>query len=408
MINRNKKIIFSILLILILNLNLVSGASIAINPGSLRVNNMVRNGYAERTVRVSTNEETAIVRIAFENRNNEVNDWVTLDPNDEEFIIGRDNPRDIKVSVEPPEDTPNGNYSTSIIFMLRGDAELEGLTGAVIDTAVSFRVVVTVVDDEVVSCNIVSENIRNIELGDQINPILRVHNTGNIRLNPTVEIQIWNQDQSRLERTIISDSDMILPTIIDEISILENTRGLMPGQYFADIKVPECRYEESLTFDILEPGTISADGELIGIRVSAWNNKSDEIIINPIFENKGERNVEAFFEGVIRKDGNIRARLNTPRIIVEPGQRFEFETFFSSDDPGRYEVSGRVYYENKRTFEKVNRFNILDQYSESKESSMEFTTIGSSIIVLTIISLVLLILIKKKKQKLRKRRRHRN
>ncbi len=395
--------LFSLVVILILSSN-VFASSIAINPGSLRGENMARGGYAERRVRVSTNEEFATVRAAFENRNNEVNDWVRLEPDEFEFNISRGQPRDIRVIVEPPEDIPNGNYSTSIIFMIRGTTDFTGITGAVVNTAVAFRIFANIVDDEITACTVLRERIPSIEAGDDLVSTFTIQNRGNTRINPTINIEIWNQQKSSLERLILFDDQTILPTISDEFSVVQNSRGLVPGQYFADISIPECRYEKSLTFDVLNPGEISSDGNLVGIRVPAWNNKSDTIVINPVFENTGQRAVNAYFDGVIRLNNVIKARITTPTLTVGPDERVEFEAFFSSEEPGRYEVLGRVYYDNKRTFERINRFNILDQYSQTTERSSFETSMGTFIIFLTAASLSLMIMIKKKKQKMRRKR----
>ena len=396
-------LIFTIIL-LIISFQNSEAASVSVSPGSLNVDNMVREGYAERTVRIATSEEIANVRVVFAERDNEMNDWISLDPDSLDFEIGRNSPYHLTVRVEPPEDVPNGNYSTSLIFMIRGEDDPSGLTAAVIDTAVAFAIRVRITDDEVTACNVQQSRINSIEAGDDIISTFRIHNLGNIRMSPSIEIDIWNQEQSSLERTIFYNEDIILPTITREISFEERSRGLSPGQYFADVRIPECNFEQTLTFDILEPGTISSEGNLIGIRVPAWNNKSDTIVINPVFENTGERAVNAFFEGVIRLDGNIRARLETPTIQVNPGERTEFETFFSSEVPGRYEVSGRVYYDNKRTFERMNRFNILDQYSERRSlDQLQFSS-GHAIIFIISAILALLIMIKKKEQKIRNNR----
>ena len=396
--------IFLAIMLFVVSAGSVSAASIALNPGSLRAENMVREGYAERNVRVTTNEDSIGVDVAFGEPGNEMNDWISLDPEDTSFNIGRGDPHSMRVIVEPPADVPNGNYSTSLVFLTRSEDEFTGVTGAVIDTAVAFRVNVRIVDDEVTNCNVLSTDIRNIEAGNELVNQLRIQNTGNIRFNPSIEIDIWNQEMSRLERTIFHDESMLLPTMTDEVIVEESSRGLSPGQYFADISVPECGFESTLTFDILEPGSISSDGNLVGIRVPAWNNRSDTIEINPVFENTGERAVTAYFEGLVRLDGNIVDRLETARLQVEPGVREEFEIFFSSDRPGRYEISGRVYYDNKRTFEKMNRFNILDQYSERDfTQDMEFGS-GHLLIAIAAAILSLMIMIKNKKKKMRANR----
>ena len=338
--------------------------SIAINPGTLREYNMSAGGYAERTVRVLTNEERAIVNIYFENEDNEMNDWVRLEPDKFRFEIGKGNPRNVKVIVEPPIDTPTGNYSTSLIFMMGDTKEFTEITRNFIDTAFGFRIYSNIIDGEIIACNVLSEEITSIETGDNLISKFLIQNFGNVRLNPTINIEIRDKEKSSVEKFIIFDEKTILPTISSEVNVIESSRSLIPGQYFAEISIPECRYTKNVTFDILNPGEISSDGNLIGIRAPAWNNKSDTIVINPVFENTGQRAINAYFDGVIRLDNIMKARITTPTLLVQPKERIEFEAFFSSDEPGRYEVSGRVYYENKRTFEKINRFNILDQYSE--------------------------------------------
>jgi hypothetical protein len=393
-----KKMLVAVSFILLLLIQNVMAGSIAINPASLRDNTMVRGGYAEKFVRVSTRDENAVVTIYYGNQSSILNDWITLDPPEMVFNLSNTVPRRIKISVEPPEDTPNGKYQTSLIFSVRNQGSFEGMTGALIDTAVAFQISVTISDEEILACAVRSASLPSVEENMPWTSQFSILNSGNVRLYPTVLMEFWDQEKSELVKTIEFNDVEILPSVTESFDVVEEDLDLDSGQYFVDVKVPDCYYEETKSLDVLKQGEISAEGTLIGILVPAWNNKSDTIPIKPIFRNIGQKPVDAKFKGTISLDGSIKEIVETETIEVDAGQQIEFESFFSSDVPGRYEVSGRVYYGNKRTFEKANRFNILDQFSPERRNSGDFNY-AFSFIGLGIVSLTLMILIKKKRMK---------
>jgi len=110
------KILITIITILLIQLNFVTALSISINPASLYDANMVRGGYTERTIRIGTKEESALIRVFYGNKSSPINEWIKLTPGEMEFNISKDNPRNIKISVQLPNDVPNGNYNTKLIF----------------------------------------------------------------------------------------------------------------------------------------------------------------------------------------------------------------------------------------------------------------------------------------------------
>ncbi len=383
--------------------------SISINPASIRKTGddwMVRGGYTEKTVRVATKEENAVVNIYFENRQNPMNEWIALDPPERVFNLSNGDPRYITISIEPPEDTPNGQYDTSLIFTIKNPETFEGMTGATIDTAVAFIISITINDEEMRTCTVRSAGISDIEEGDSLLSRFLILNTGNIRLNPTILMEFWNQEGSEMVKTIEYESPQILPSVTEEILIEQASDDLDPGQYFVDVSVDECYYEDTLTFDLLESGTLSAEGQLIGISVPAWNNRSDIIELNPIFRNTGQKDVQARFKGKITLGGTIKKLIETQTVTVAPGKQVKMEAFFESDEPGRYEVSGRVFYDTKQTFEKTNRFNILDQYSVEEETDEDGFSLAFVFILIGAAAFTLLILIKKKKMRIKKVRHH--
>ena len=101
-------------------------AVIGISPSIAHFNRMLRGGYAQSSVLVSTSFDQDIrARITPEG---DIADWVTFFPNENEFVFSRAEPYRFTIIMQPPEDTPSGNYTGMI--KIRTDEIAEVQTGA--------------------------------------------------------------------------------------------------------------------------------------------------------------------------------------------------------------------------------------------------------------------------------------
>jgi hypothetical protein len=329
---------------------------------------MLRSGYAEKTFTVSTSSsEPILIQMEYDTLLPQINPWITLEPNLSEFYINSGKSQEFKVTIRPPADTPNGYYSTYLHFVAVPNISAEGRTVAIIQTAVAMRVEVSISDFEIKSCKVISSGIISSEKGEPVTMLFQIFNNGNVVNTPTFKLDIWDQSQTEIVKTLSFSPYSILPTIRDSYYINVSTNDIAADQYFAEMTVPDCdNYRNVETFDILAPGTVSTSGDLVHIKNDAWFFVGDTVDIAPVFINTGEKTVSAQFKGFVFRDGKLVDTLDSETLDVMPQQTIEFPFYYVPKTSGRYIVKGRVFYDKKRTFEIESRFNVNPEELKDK------------------------------------------
>lgn len=353
--------VFSFLFFLfIVTTPLAEASEIFVTPARMNIENLQRDGYAEREVRLSTNREQPLTITHFFEEGSELEDWVTVETSSGEdtFTISQGNPQIITLIFNPPASIPNGVYED--VFRLRElrDDSFEGDTGAVVEVAVGVRITAEISDLEVVDCVIISSSIENVERGNSATLSVDIMNRGNILLTPDLSVDISDQGQSNILESFEFSDSSILPSVRETLSFSVPTNSLNIGQYFVGVESEICDYDDTLTFDLLEPGTISVQGVLRDVTNNPWNYVGDEVTVRATFENTGESVTSAIFRGSVYLEGEEVESLESGTVDVRPEEVYEYELNFVPDEPGRYEVRGRIYYDNKQSFEKSSRINV--------------------------------------------------
>jgi hypothetical protein len=345
-----KKSVFFLGIMFILFLQMSTASTIGISPSRITFNNVLRGGFAERVVVISIDADS-YAELTVKPRG-EIENWLNF--SDKSFRVSRDDPYELVISVNPPSDMPNGIYRgiLRVESSGTGQAKTDYATG-IIKTAVDLAIEVEVTDIESMNCRASLFNVNSIEKGDDIVFSMEVLNQGNIRLRPNVKINIWDQEQSRVVMTRDFTNQEILPTKKDKILMKVPSSGLEIGQYWAEIISIDCLSSEILTFDVLEIGALKADGKLVQILAKTWVDAGETIPISVIFENTGEKNLEAIFRGNIMTGNKIFQILESEeRVFVPMGESTIMQFYFTPKTEGKYVISGRVFYDGKRTFEK--------------------------------------------------------
>ena len=396
--------------------SVVYATGVAITPGLVNVTNMLRDGYAEQLIKVSSNsEENISISWSWDVNIQEIRDWVAIDPPETNFTVSVKNPRLLTLKISAPPDVPNGKYRGRIRFQTGDLGKPTSGTGTSIRTAVATEIYVTISDEETLQCNAHSLQVDNIEEGEDALVKVMVANGGNVRHTPRARIQLWAQNQEELIKTVVYEDMTILPTVTEQLAITVPARDLGSGQYWVRLSFDNCELSGDLvTFDVLEPGTLSAQGELLEVRNKPWSVVGEDIPITASFRNNGAKAVRAFFKGTIMLGNEVVEVIETENKLISPGETADFRHIFTPAKPGKYYVSGRVYYGNKQTFEKASIMNVnhgerfASPDSEGGENTSEKAPSGKSFalfnlplvyIALIIIILALLILIKKRKQR---------
>ena len=161
MMKKNKLIL--ILFILLFLPQLTEAISIGISPGRVTFDNMLKGGYAEKTVRISTNSDKDI--IARLEVKGEIKEWLRLEPDNKTFTLSSTKPYELKLILQPPNDTRSDSYSGSISFITERFGEIKGRAGGFVKAGVILMIDVIVSDEEIILCKSGAFNFEDIEIG---------------------------------------------------------------------------------------------------------------------------------------------------------------------------------------------------------------------------------------------------
>ncbi|MCD6590254.1 hypothetical protein J7K74_03685 [Candidatus Woesearchaeota archaeon] len=342
-----RHLVFFLLAILI-SPGIVSAITIGSDTGKIFFRNVLRGGYASRVVTLSTDSsdwlivEPLII--------GEASSWISIEP--ENISLRAGNPASIKVIVTPPIDAANGNYSAMISFSVSSNANPSTRIGSKIITSITMPITIEVVGVEIKSCDASSFIIPDIEINN--NPVVRIVilNTGNVRLRPFLNVQIYDRDmENELYSGTLSATKELLPTEEDTF-YYEIPISLGVGQYWARLELPECGVSTLTTFDVLETGGLTDKGEFMRIDYKGKPLVGNILEMFAVFRNTGYRSVSASFEGRVELDGEIIRLIDTPSIVIEPGRVGYIPFYFKPEKPGKYIITGRVRYNEKLSYEK--------------------------------------------------------
>jgi hypothetical protein len=355
-----------------------SAINVGVSPATLFFEEVLRSGYSERTVVISVDSEEPVA-IQLTPRG-EITEWINYSANN--FSVSKRNPYILTISVTPPSDAPNGNYTGFLRIMTSEFGEgVEGHAVGIVRTALDLSMIVEVTDIEVRNCRAYEFNVESVEKGDDIVFNFQVENNGNIRLEPRISIDIWDRDQTEIVKSQEFSNQEILPTTKKDFQARMDSDDLNLGQYWAEISVIDCYSKETLTFDVLEPGALKAEGVLLSILTNKTAETGETVPVDVGFKNTGEKEVEAYFKGRASLGEKIVQILETDKINVPVDSIEHFTLFFTPEEPGRYIISGRVFYSSKKTFESST---VIDVFSTGFSLNRVFVPLAYTLLIVII------------------------
>ncbi|MBU1976318.1 MAG: hypothetical protein KKG59_08000 [Nanoarchaeota archaeon] len=401
--NKGTGAILLLLGLILLNSQVVSPAGIGVSKAELPFMNVLKSGYAENTFFVSTDSENNL-SVTIEFRGATAN-WMSLKQEGQDMWVTRDHNQIVTVVLTPPAEVPNGIYN-GFVRVKTGpiSTPTDGRIGSSVMASFAIQDTVEIIGEEFTSCTPGGFSIPDTEEGKPIEFKVIMTNSGNINIRPDVRIDIWDRDKKNLLYTrFVQIPEFVQPTVTSRFFTIIPDFTLPIGQYWVDISIPLCEKEPvELEFSVLEKGGVSDRGQFLRLEHLYVVNTSEITSIRAVFKNTGERLVTAKFKGTIKKDNAVVKVIDTDTLDADPGQTIFIETFFEPGEPGKYEITGRVLYNNKLTQEKssVMHANPTDAYIEEVRRKQRITYRSFiPLLVLMIAILVLLILIKRKRKK---------
>lgn len=363
----------------------VSAANVGVSPANINFKDVLRGGYAERPVIVTIDSESPVD--ATVSSRGEISSWIEF--SEYNFSVSKNNPSQLMVSVTPPIDTPNGNYTGFItIKTSQLGTGNEGFATGVIVPTLDVYVVVQVTDQEFRSCQATNFKVTSVEENEDIVFTLDILNKGNIRISPKITFDIWDQESINLVKQSDFSNVEIIPTKRESLMIRIPSEDLDIGQYWVDMSAVDCYASQTLTFDILEEGSLRAFGTLERIIVSPWADINEIVPIVASFRNTGEKPLDAKFVGQVTFKNKIIQLLESEEPLYIPlDDQSNFQFYFTPRKAGKYVISGRVFYDNKRSYEQSTILNV-------KPKVMTLKTVAKSLSYIVLVLVIITLLFK--------------
>jgi hypothetical protein len=390
---KNKIVMVIILLFAAVILSSGASATLGVSPASLGFPNMLRAGFSQRSILISTLSDSMIVDLV---AGGNISSWINFSQNN--ISVSTGNPKMVYVMIRPPRDMPNGNYSGYITVKRRSEGALEQIEGIgnVVTMSIKIPVDVQITDREILACTAYSFSIESVEEGADSSIRMFLRNEGNVRISPELKVDVWNQERTEIVKFFSFIPESMLPSIDEEISFPLPADGIAIGQYWADLSVDECGASDVVTFDVLEKGALSSVGRLLQITSTPWINALETAKIDAVFINEGKKTVSARFQGTVSYAGQILSVLESESVSVSPQETVSLTTFFKPESQGRYVVEGKVYYDKKFTFSASTIINVREKKAQL------FSVITVIYIIIAGASLFFLFAIFKKRRKRRR------
>ena len=307
-----------ITILLIISADLGYAISLGVSPSRVTFTDMLRDGYAERVVSVTTNSDDMLSGSFAVS--GEIKDWLRFEPNSTKFEASSSEPYKLKIIVQPPNDTKSDSYYGEIKFTTDRVGSLTGRAGGLVKAAIQLNLRVDVTDTEIILCKAGAFNFEDIEIGYPLELGYTVINEGNVRIRPLVRFDIWDQAQENLVASDDFISEDILPTVERKFTKKIPNNELDIGQYWANIAVDDCEASGLLTFSVVDKGSIIDKGLLEKVTNKIWAYVDEPVEIVAVFQNTGPRIVTARFKGNVKLDDEIIEIIESEEVDVNAGE----------------------------------------------------------------------------------------
>lgn len=380
---KNKTLVIIPLLALLL---MVTNASaIGVSPGTISFDKMVRGGYAEKILTISTaGDEDLTLKIE---ASGEIKEWITFEPSDAHVILPKKSAKQLLVKINIPNTARNGLYNGEVIIStLYLGAETGNVSGARFMPGIIVRVQLNLTGEEVVAYDITSISVKDTEQNYPAEFNLRIENIGNVVVTPGIHVTILNSDKEEIGKTLDYAQTSILPTTSKQITIKMPTKGMDIGAYYARISSDRGE-EQTLFFQILAQGTLALKGSLEQILLNKiWVKPGETVKVDATFSNDGELSIdsaklkgEAYIIDPTYGTKELAGVFEGDSISVPVGEKVTLNAYFTPQKSGIYTIQGMAIYSGKRTDVKSTILNVLE--TSSSGYGVYYFLIGSIIVI---------------------------
>ncbi len=372
--NKIKTAIFGMIFLLLLNF--VDASYANINPGNLYFKEVLSGGYAEKTITITTKSDDAIFVTPL--IGGMIREWISLEPN-VSLKLTRNFPLVLKVVIKPPKNISKSKYLGYIILNTI-NKEVPKISSNQ-ETSFVLDTVVEITDKEIKKLTVEYIFVESSEQEHPVDFFIKMHNKGNIKLNPVIELT--------LEGPSATKKVELLPSEEKETVISLDPNDLKLGEHSANINIfldDQLIKKETSFFNILKKDSLIRKGIFLGITNKERVHINNRVKIDSYFKNIGEISVYAKFKGNIYFNDVLIEEIDSEQVYVPVGKTVILSSYFIPNEVGLYKITGRLFYAGTTTDEKNSSVNV-----KPISESLEFIPleINKAIIVFLIITFLI-------------------
>jgi hypothetical protein len=254
-----------------------------------------------------------------------------------------------------PPDVPNGVHSGAVrvLTAVRG-GELGVGAGAGASVSVGAKIDVTfdVTGTQNIAGSLVDVATTDVEIGLPLRVNATIQNSGNVQVNPQIDLQVMNPDGTVVGEASSADN-VVYPNEIKVLTPEWDTTGQQLGEHTARVSVKFGDLDigtREAHFNILAVGTLTRSGELEGLSLEGKPSAGSVAKVVASFRNTGQIDTRAQFSGEVFRDSVRVDTATSEEVLVERGGGVApLELFVPVPENGTYTVRGKVNYEGKET-----------------------------------------------------------
>ncbi len=266
-------------------------------------------------------------------------------------------------AVVPPE-VPNGEY-TSTVGVLTTTTTREGsdTSGAGVTLGAEVSVALAVTGTQKIDGQFIDAAASDVESGYPLRIATRLANTGNVQLNPVIDVDIVDATGQRVDH-ITSTDQVLYPNDDRQIIVEWDTTGRAIGERVGRISVklgPLDLGAKDVRFNIMPPGTYTRSGELDEIRLVNEPRAGDYAKLVAVFRNTGQIETKGKFIGELYVADRLIDQLTSTEDLLLPGGTGDLELLARVPQNGTYTVKGKINYEGRETGMRDFTFTVGDE-----------------------------------------------
>ena len=251
-----------------------------------------------------------------------------------------------------PADAANKTYEGRLYIETTPAVGEEGVeqVGNVIKMKVPVNVTIKVTGIQILEGTVTGVTATDSEVGLPLHLQVGFTNTGNVAVQPSISIKLTRNDMTVAE---IDYAETSVKVDSREIILVEwDTAGQEIGEYSAQVEVSlggSVIDVKGLTFELLPQGTLSRQGELVGLDYEGQPAPNTITKVQAHFRNTGQVDTRAKLVAEVYRKGNLVDTLESEELLISVGREEILTAYFKPDQSGDYKVKGHVIYEGKRT-----------------------------------------------------------